>query len=437
MRLSQKPPPRPHDYPDTYYRRTAYPAGPFQPLERDSHVDVAVVGGGLAGLTTALELVRRGRSVAVLEANRVAWGASGRNGGFVSPGFALSTGALVARLGRERAGALMRLSAMGARYVRETARALGIHRADIADNGQLSVIRYDDAEGLARRAELMAGFGRAVEVWPTDKVRSVLRTERYHQGLFDPAAFQCHPLNYAHGLADAVCRQGGQVHERSLVTSISREGPTLLVASGAHRLACRDVVIATGGYTGNLVPALGRAMVPVATYVMLTERIGDRLQDIIGTNAAILDVRRASDYYRVVDGDRLLWGGRITARTAEPADLAEKLHDDMEAVYPQLASVRVTAAWSGLMAYARHKMPQIGRLPDGLWYASSFGGHGLNTTAMAGLLLAQAIAEGDDRYRLFEPFGLTWTGGPAGGVAAQATYGYYRLADWWRERRAR
>ena len=158
------------------------------------------------------------------------------------------------------------------------------------------------------------------------------------------------------------------------------------------------------------------------------------LDSAIATPMCISDDRRAGDYYRRTTDGRLIWGGRITARTRDPADLAALLRRDMIEVYPALAALRIESAWSGLMAYARHYMPQVGKLDEGLWYCTAFGGHGLNTTAAAGGLIAAAIAEGDDRYRLFEPFGLAWNGGPLGPVAAQLTYWKLQLQDWWAER---
>ena len=147
------------------------------------------------------------------------------------------------------------------------------------------------------------------------------------------------------------------------------------------------------------------------------------------------DDRRAGDYYRVVDGNRILWGGCITTQTRDPVNLATIMRRRIVETYPQLGDLKVAAAWSGLMSYARHLMPQIGRMPDGLWYATGFGGHGMNTTAIAGRVVAEAIAGESDRIKLFQPFGLDWNGGPFGRIAVQATYWYLQAMDAWRERR--
>ena len=156
------------------------------------------------------------------------------------------------------------------------------------------------------------------------------------------------------------------------------------------------------------------------------------------TPRAISDNRRAGDYYRLVDGgERILWGGRITTRRSEPRHLAAMLRRTMVSTYPQLEGVRVEVAWSGLMAYARHLMPLVGRLQPGVWHALGFGGHGLNTTAIGGRVVAEGILGVSDRWRLYEPFGLAWNGGPFGTAAAQLTYWTYQAMDQIRERRTR
>jgi hypothetical protein len=191
-----------------------------------------------------------------------------------------------------------------------------------------------------------------------------------------------------------------------------------------------------GGYTGALVPRLRRAVLPVATYMVLTEAAPDLLCGVIRTSDAVLDDRRAADYYRLVDGgSRLLWGGRITTRAASPADLARELRREMLGVFPQLADLRTDLAWSGQMGYARHLMPQIGQMAPEVWHCTAFGGHGLNTTAIGGKVLAEAILGETDRIAMFAPFGLPWAGGPLGLAAAQLTYWKLQAQDRWRERR--
>jgi glycine/D-amino acid oxidase-like deaminating enzyme len=422
-------------YVDTWYRRRLGDAPARPPLTGTLAVEVCVVGGGLAGLHTALELARAGRRVAVLEAERIAWGASGRNGGFVGPGYSAGFDAIARQAGEHDAKTLYRLSIEGTKMVADNVAALAITGA-IPVKGSMSAARFEAGPALRRQRDwLMAEFGYPTEVWELEEVRAVLVSPRYHQAIYRPNAFHFDPLCYSRALADEIERLGGLVFEASPATGLARHGAEHQVSTAHGSVQAKDVVVATGGHTGRLIGELFSSYLPVATYVMLTEPSAELVASAIRTSAAIGDHRRAGDYYRVVDGGtRILWGGKITTRIGQPRRLAALLHRTMVSTYPQLSSLGVDVAWTGLMAYARHKMPQIGSLGAGLWYCTAFGGHGMNTTAIGGRVIAEAITGMSDRYRLFAPFGLAWNGGPVGRAAVQATYWALQAQDAWNER---
>jgi glycine/D-amino acid oxidase-like deaminating enzyme len=423
-------------YIDTYYRRTIVDHSAYPALSGSHQVDVCVIGGGLAGLSTALECLQRGLKVAVLERRRIAWGASGRNGGFVTAGYATGHEQIARRAGEAGAKSLHDLSVEGARIVRENIDRLDLPRVNPTP-GVMRAIRYDDAAGLqAEVAEAKRKFGMTLRYLSREEVQEKLKSRAYFQGIFSPDAFHFHPLNYALGLGAEIAKRGGMIFEQTAATGIARRPGGFTVTAAGGSIAAEHVVLCGGGYTDRVAPALHRAFLPIATYMLLTEPI-PQIAQAINTNAAIADDRRAGDYYRVVDGNRILWGGCITTRTADPADLAAIMRRRIVETYPQLADLKVAAAWSGLMSYARHLMPQIGRTADGLWHATGFGGHGMNTTAIAGRVVAEAIAGESDRIKLYAPFGLDWNGGPFGRIAVQATYWYLQAMDAWRERGAR
>lgn len=423
-------------YVETYYRPGAAADAARPPLIGRLEAEVCVVGGGLAGLTVALELARRGRSVCVLEAERIAWGASGRNGGFVSPGYSAGYALIERRVGPDDAKTLHRMSIEGAEAVAASLQALAVPDADRTE-GILSTARYEAApELMARRDWLEREFGYRLEFRTRSEVQAMLASPRYHQALYNPQGFHFHPLNYARALAREIERLGGRLFEASAATSLARHGAAHRVGTVGGEVLAKDVVIACGGYTDGLAPRLQRSYLPIATYVMLTRADPALIAGAVKTAAAVGDGRRAGDYYRLVDGGaRILWGGKITTRTSKPRKLARLLHATMVSTYPQLKDLEVEMAWSGLMAYARHLMPQIGRLEEGLWHCTAFGGHGLNTTAIGGRVTAEAITGDSDRYRLFAPFGLTWNGGLAGRGAVQATYWALQAMDLVREGR--
>lgn len=424
-------------YPDTYYRRTMADDRSRAALAGPVECDTVIVGGGLAGLTTALQLARGGQAVVLLEADRVGFGASGRNGGFVSPGFSTGTDEIARIAGKETAAKLFKLSVEGAEFIRETIRTLEIDSAAPVP-GITSVLRYDDGPSLrAYREQLLRDHDFELDYLETDEVRAVLRSERYFQALRNPHAFHMHPLNYLRAVAAEIERLGGRIYEGSAATATELSGPEKRVRTAGGEVRARQVVFTTGGYTGNLEPRLRRAFLPIATYVMVSEEAPDLIATAIATRDAIGDNRRAGDYYRLVDdGRRILWGGRITTRAAPTEGLVRELRREMIGTYPQLAELRTELAWSGLMSYARHLMPQIGELAPGVWHCTAFGGHGLNTTAIGGKVVAEAILGESERYRLFRSFGLDWAGGVAGLAVAQLTYWKLQAQDWWRERAA-
>lgn len=424
-------------YVDTFYKRTLQSGEGFARLDRDAECDVCVVGGGLAGLTTALELARRGRSVTLLEAQRIGWGASGRNGGFVSPGYANGRDAIVPVVGEAAADELHRMSIEGMRIVADNIETLGLERAR-PQPGIIGALRTDGEAELHRtRDRLDRSFGYRTEVLSRSRLQELLLSPRYFQGLLDPNAFHIHPLEYALGLAREIERLGGSVREGSAVVETELESAEKRVHTGTGTIRARDVVFCGGGYTSGMLPALQRSFLPIATYVLLTQEAPELIATAIRTRAAVGDNRRAGDYYRLVDdGRRLLWGGKITTRTSEPRALGKLLRQSMVSTYPQLAELKVELAWSGLMSYARHKMPQVGQWRPHVWYATAFGGHGLNTTAIGGRVVAEAITGETRRIEAFRPFGLDWTGGPLGMLAVQLTYWGLQASDWWRERKA-
>ena len=423
--------------PGTYYAATAGPA-PERPALRgrvDAHV--CVVGAGFAGLATAIGLIERGvRDVVIVEGETVGHGASGRNGGFVFGGFSLDNADLLADQGAAGARAMYGLTRQAVGTIRRRIAQYGI-ACDAIEGGVVLANWFDDDAILRRRQAFMArAFDVHWQLLSHDELGAYTRSQRYAGGLLEPDAFHFHPLKYALGLAAVIAREGGRIHERSRVTRIVAQrtphgGHEVHVEGGV--VHARHVVIAGGGYLRGLSAPLERAMLPIATYVMATEPLGDALSRAIPGRAAIYDTRFSFDYYRALPDTRILWGGRISIldRAAEP--IARLLKRDLCKVYPELRDVKVDYAWGGLMSYARHQMPQIGQLPDGTWHALGFGGHGVGPTTAAGELLAHAIAAGTPIPAGFAGYGLARVWGGAGMLAAQAKYNWFEFKDWLRE----
>lgn len=393
-----------------------------------------MVGGGFAGLNTAYGLLERGVSgVVLLEAQQVGHGASGRNGGFVFGGFSLGEEALLAQLGPLRARQLHAGTLEAVETIRTRVHSHGID-CDIVEAGVLWANWFQDPAMLhARQALLREHYGVEWEWVPRDRLRKLLHTTRYGDGLFEPGAFHFHPLKYASGLADLAVAGGVAVHEHSPATGLERAGTGWRVSTSSGEVLADQVVLACGGYLAGLHRRVDAGVLPIATYVMVTGPLGTGMDKVMSTRAAVYDTRFAFGYYRPLPDSRLLWGGRISVLDRSPAAVRRLLRADMLRVFPQLQDVPIEYAWSGLMSYAGHQMPQLGELEPGLWVAQAFGGHGVAPTTLAGELLAAAIAHGDTRWRELAGFGLTSALKPAGFAGAQLGYWWAGARDAWRD----
>src|SRR5437773_9330751 len=394
-------------------------------LSFDLDVDIAVVGAGLAGLSVALEAARHGASVAVLEGRHIGWNASGHQLGTVMPGYALPIAELIARVGFEDTRELWSLSKQGAELVRANASEDLIPGIAISE-GALEVSNVDVGDQLISRLQMLGeDFETDVEGWQVDRVRAELKTDRYFHGVYYPNAFQIDGRRCIHGLAALARRAGARIFEDTPVVSVDASGIRKRIVTPSARLRASHIVLAGNVHLGATLRRLSETLLPVWRYTAVTAPLGERLTEAITFKGSVADTD-GIDHFRIVDGDRLMWASPETTWAARPERFAPAIARRIRTIFPQLGRPEIAEVWGGAAGHTVHGMPQIGQLRRGLWVTSGFGRQGLNTSAIAGQLIARSILWGDERWRLFSPFELVWAGGTTGRITG------YAIAMWGR-----
>jgi glycine/D-amino acid oxidase-like deaminating enzyme len=270
---------------------------------------------------------------------------------------------------------------------------------------------------MARRLQMLnESLGTEAEGWQVDRVRGELKTDRYFHGMYYPKAFQIDGRLYVHGLASLALRAGARIFEDTPVVGIDSSGIRKRIVTPSARLRASHIVLAGNTYLGAPLKRLSDTLLPVWRYAGVTEPLGGRLAAAIAFRGSVID-SDGIDHFRIVDGDRLLWASPETTWAVRPRRFAGPISRRIRTVFPELGRVDIAETFGGAIGQTVHGMPQIGQLRKGLWVASGFGRQGLNTSAMAGQLIAQAILRGDERWKLFSPFELVWAGGVTGRVA--------------------
>ena len=386
---------------NSYYAATAERSQRHAPLSGAIRCDVAIVGGGLAGLSAALELRERGLDVVVLEAREIGWGASGRNGGQAIHGLACGQDVIERQLGLADSRKVWDM----------TLEALDILRERIARHG----IACDWRDGFlgvatsARKGAALARWADEIEakyaypltrIAPADVTRWVA-SGRYHSAIHDPRAGHLHPLKYVRGLARAAADAGVRLVEHTEVTALRQDGGVRLATAGGE-VQARQALLAGNVYLQGVAPALESRIMPVGTYIVCSEAMDAALADsLIPTRSAVCDTDFVLDYYRTTNDHRMLFGGRVSYSTKTPANLQESMRRRMVGTFPQLASTKIEYAWGGFVDITMNRAPDFGRIGADVYYLQGFSGHGLALTGLAGRVVAEAMTADAGRFDLF------------------------------------
>ena len=387
------------DLPDSYYAATA-PAGRRRPaLVGRETADVCVIGAGFTGISTALHLAERGYSVVVLEAARVGWGASGRNGGQVGTGMRQSMSVLERSIGRLRTDALWELCEEAKAIIAERIARHGI-QCDWRPGNLLASTRERYMGWIERQAEFChRRFGyRGYRMLSRAEMRAEVASECYVGGRMDEGGGHLHPLCFVLGMAEAAARAGARIFEGSRVERI-RWGHPARVTTAHGAVDAGYVVLAGNAYLGRLEPAIESRIMPIVNHMLATGPLGeDRARGLIRSGACVHATRFVVDYYRRTADHRLLFGGGETYSYRPLADPGAFVRRYMLRVFPQLADVRIDHAWSGRLAITMSRLPHVGRIAPNGFFAQGFSGHGVALTQIAGKLIAEAVAGTAERF---------------------------------------
>jgi gamma-glutamylputrescine oxidase len=372
------------------------------PLQGEVSADVAVLGGGLAGCSTALHLAQRGYRVALLEARFVGYGASGRSGGQTIFGLAAGQQALAAQVGKDDARRLFDLSVaaldLTQALIREHSIACDYHPNHI----HAAIKPRHVAELQSWVEELRDDYGYASpRMLDRAALAGHLNSDRYLAGLLDPRSGHLHPLKFTLGVARAAEAAGATIYENSEVLRYE-DGARVRVHTAQGVVSATHLVLCGNAYIGQVAPRLARRILGVGTYIIATEPLGEeRVRALLPSNAAVADINWILDYFRRSDDHRLLFGGRVSYSSVQPLHLAESMRKRMVRVFPSLSDAKVAYAWGGYLDITMSRAPDFGRLAPNVFYLQGFSGHGVTLTGLAGKLVADAVAGTAERFDVF------------------------------------
>ena len=383
-------------------------------LEGDLEVDVCVVGAGFTGISAALELAERGFSVVVLEAERIGFGASGRNGGQIVNGYSRDLEMIAGRYGHDRAVKLGEMSLEGGEIIRNRVGRYEID-CDLVDGGFFAAFTPKQVREMeAHKAHWERHGHSGLEMVSRQDVGIYVSTDRYAGGMIDRLGGHVHPLNLVLGEAAAVESLGGRIFEQSRVTNVEPgERPRVRTAGGSVKASY--VLVCGNAYLAPLLPEIHGRMMPVSSQMMATEPLDAALaESLLPANYCVEDANYILDYYRRTSDNRLLYGGGIGYGGHDPKDLTAVIRPNMLRTFPQLKDVRIDYAWSGNFALTLTRIPHMGRISDKIYFSHGDSGHGVTTTHLLGKILGEAVAGHAERFDLWASLpNLPFPGGRA------------------------
>lgn len=383
----------------SYYQATRRVPFTASRLDQDIEADVAVVGGGISGVSAALNLAEAGFKVVLLEAQTIGWGASGRNGGQVLPGLAAPMHKLSKLIGPDQAKQIWDMSVEGRN---ELFARIETHNIPCDPwHGYLhAALKARQADDLKQEQEELARLGAPVgKLLEGAELRERIASPRYVAALEDKLAGHIHPLNYTLGLAAAAQQAGAMIYEHAPVREAVR-GKDVTLRVGAHKVRAKYLILAGGAYLNGLEKELSGYIMPVGTYIMATESRAD-VPELLPRNEAVADLNFVLDYFRRSVDNRMLFGGRVSYSTRPPANLGRSMLRRAIAVFPQLKDAKVEFAWGGFVDITRNRAPHFGKLADNILFLQGFSGHGVALAGLAGKLAAEVVGGQLSRFDIF------------------------------------
>lgn len=385
------------EHTSSYYAAGANWQTDYAPLESTVSTDVAVVGGGFTGVNTALELAERGYEVTLLEARRIAWGATGRNGGQIIGGIGHDPERFVKRIGELGVQTIYQMGMESRDIIAQRVEKYGID-CDLKWGYCDVALKPRHMKQFAewRDFEKSIGNPHSYTLLNREELKEFVISDRYLGALHNTANGHVQPLNLCIGEARALESLGGCIYEQSPVVAMEH-GNRITLRTERGSVSAKQVVLAGNAYLGGLAPKLASRVLPACSSIIATAPLANP-DDVLPGDVAVCDPRTALDYYRLSADKRLLFGGLSNYTGLEPKDVIGVMRRKMEKVFPQLANVDIEYAWSGQMGIGLNRMPQLGRLADNVAYIQAFSGHGVSPTHMMARITAEMIAGTTTRF---------------------------------------